>query len=492
MGNGAGVLVPSEGKEGEGYYLEIQNTTERRPSTNTNTDKDKATGFLKNKKRLDELTTEEESKLIDALCLVYKVDPNRCDRIFQSIQSKAKEELNNEKEEQKRNKLGEAKISNDNRIDDDDDELLLLSKIKSMRVPELKESGDPFYYKLLILHNYIRSFPRHFIPYLENHYLKRFVCDEKGRHLLPIEGKSHSFQQFQEGPFVVKETIEFLKKVQPTSPLSFDNYGQALPSGYDEKYFHKFLSQFVDFKNDKEKPIINIPIREGMSGQQYLYQSSWDHVSDCGRKGLYGHDGSDGSTPKERIERYCDWEGSLGENIGYGTGNDTDFHVGNVIFGLLIDDGVPNRGHRTAMFNPEYHHVGIFSGDHVGHGNMTVLNYANKVGPKVKKLKIPKKLTNIKTLTNDVQEVVQSIKSPKARDHIVRALQGETEKGAEDNNPQSGGHSSENVDDNTLGIFESHETFKSLDIDYNPEGKAEITFWYNNGEGRMLTTTWKP
>lgn len=43
-----------------------------------------------------------------------------------------------------------------------------------------------------------------------------------------------------------------------------------------------------------------------------------DHAEDIGPKGIAGHEGSDGSTMQDRIERYGDWSGYIGENISFG------------------------------------------------------------------------------------------------------------------------------------------------------------------------------
>jgi uncharacterized protein YkwD len=86
-----------------------------------------------------------------------------------------------------------------------------------------------------------------------------------------------------------------------------------------------------------------------------------DHVTDQSKTGQTGHNGSDRSTPETRMKRYGTFSGSwtLGENIAYGdtTGRD-------IVCSLLIDDGVPNRGHRTNIMNKAFTQTGVASGTH--------------------------------------------------------------------------------------------------------------------------------
>ena len=77
---------------------------------------------------------------------------------------------------------------------------------------------------------------------------------------------------------------------------------------------------------------------------------------------IFGHNSSDGTSFSKRIERRCGASyGSSGENIG------TDFkvegrdHALKTVMGLIIDDGVPSRGHRKNIFSKDFKHIGISS-----------------------------------------------------------------------------------------------------------------------------------
>ena len=67
-----------------------------------------------------------------------------------------------------------------------------------------------------------------------------------------------------------------------------------------------------------------------------------------------GHVGSDGSTTDERVKRAGFKGNRNGENCAYGLFTARDF-----ISSLLIDDGVPSRGHRDNILKKDFHEVGI-------------------------------------------------------------------------------------------------------------------------------------
>jgi uncharacterized protein YkwD len=97
-----------------------------------------------------------------------------------------------------------------------------------------------------------------------------------------------------------------------------------------------------------------------------------DHAADQGKTGDTGHDGSDKSTPFIRINRYGSGYKTAGENLAYGgtTGRD-------IVTQLLIDDGVPSRGHRTNIMNKNFSQTGVSFGTHPQYRTMCAITYAS-------------------------------------------------------------------------------------------------------------------
>jgi len=108
--------------------------------------------------------------------------------------------------------------------------------------------------------------------------------------------------------------------------------------------------------------------------------ASHDHCNDAGRKGMVGHYGSDGSSPFQRIDRYGEAAGYQAENISYGPNTGTE-----IVMGLFIDDGVPDRGHRTNMLNSNFGQTGIAFCRHTSKFNfMTEITYTGRFTPNEK------------------------------------------------------------------------------------------------------------
>ncbi len=116
--------------------------------------------------------------------------------------------------------------------------------------------------------------------------------------------------------------------------------------------------------------LLSSPSLRALEPSRGLSLAAKDHVSDQ-RAGAMGHTGSDGSKPPARMARYGAWQRKVAENIAYGGST-----ARSVILQLIVDDGVPDRGHRANIFDPEYRVVGVGCGPHARYAMMCVMDFA--------------------------------------------------------------------------------------------------------------------
>ena len=83
------------------------------------------------------------------------------------------------------------------------------------------------------------------------------------------------------------------------------------------------------------------------------------YAAEQGRTGAIGHVSANGATLSVRINRGRTLYGALAETISYGENTPAD-----VVRQLVIDDGVPSRGHRAIILAAGLKYVGVGCGTH--------------------------------------------------------------------------------------------------------------------------------
>lgn len=131
----------------------------------------------------------------------------------------------------------------------------------------------------------------------------------------------------QEDPAAVEEAIDFLQAQPPLPPLVSDERLAAAARG---------------------------------------------HVERQGPRGEVGH-GAPGALGR-RLQAQGVFAGLLAESISYGQESPAA-----VVRQLVIDSGVPGRGHRKDLFGRAYQAAGVACGPHARWGAMCVIDYAGAI-----------------------------------------------------------------------------------------------------------------
>ncbi len=171
--------------------------------------------------------------------------------------------------------------------------------------------------------NLARTNPTGYVMYLEEH--KR---NFQGALRVWVNGRRF---RLVEGLSAVHEAIAFLKKAQPVATL---------------------------------KP------------SRALALSARDLAIDLGARGKDGHIGADGSTYLQRVLRYGQ-PSSVGEAISFGHNT-----VRGVVIQLIVDDGIPDRGHRLTLFDPTYRLAGAGIAPHTVYEYVCVIDFTDEIQQK--------------------------------------------------------------------------------------------------------------
>jgi len=119
------------------------------------------------------------------------------------------------------------------------------------------------------------------------------------------------------------------------------------------------LDEAIDFLN--RQPSLR-PLRP----DPRLAASAMDHVVEQGPAGGVGH-GQFG----RRLQARLMGAGLSAEDIDYG-----EHSPDQVVRRLIVDAGVPNRGHRSNIFGPAFELSGVSCGPHRVYGSMCVIDFA--------------------------------------------------------------------------------------------------------------------
>ncbi|GBU22266.1 hypothetical protein R80B4_02172 [Fibrobacteres bacterium R8-0-B4] len=123
------------------------------------------------------------------------------------------------------------------------------------------------------------------------------------------------------------------------------------------------VQELIDALNNADGAVPLVP-------EKGLYLAAKDHAADQGSTGEIGHEGSDGSTPFDRMAKYCG-RGASAENISYSKSDGREY-----VIRLLLDAGTPKRGHRKNIMNGTYNQIGVATGPHKVYGMMCVMDFA--------------------------------------------------------------------------------------------------------------------
>lgn len=115
---------------------------------------------------------------------------------------------------------------------------------------------------------------------------------------------------------------------------------------------------------ERQRPLA--PLAQG----SVLGRAAADHVDEQGQRGSTGHFSANGMGPARRVA--LRGGGSyVSETISYGFSDAVS-----VVRNLIVDDGVPSRGHRSVIFLSFLRYAGVGCGPHARADYMCVIDFS--------------------------------------------------------------------------------------------------------------------
>lgn len=158
------------------------------------------------------------------------------------------------------------------------------------------------------------------------------------------------------------------------------NLIRANPSGYIP-YVQQYISHlqkngsFGNSIQTARELILELqktPALSILEPRECVYNAARKHGADEKRMGRSDHMGSDGSWPWDRVLRECPSLQDGNENL---VGGPDD--IRRAVMLLLVDDGIPNRGHRKTLLNPSWKYAACYKVGMIGSmPNSWVQNFA--------------------------------------------------------------------------------------------------------------------
>lgn len=102
-----------------------------------------------------------------------------------------------------------------------------------------------------------------------------------------------------------------------------------------------------------------------------LGRAAADLAHEQSQTGALGHRSGNGASPFSRMSRHGQWQVHAGEAIQYGAAT-----ARRIVYHLIVDDGVRDRGHRLNLLSPDFRVAGVAQASHPRYRHVCVIDFA--------------------------------------------------------------------------------------------------------------------
>ena len=179
--------------------------------------------------------------------------------------------------------------------------------------------------------------------------------------------KSNGTKTSGGGSGITKDAARYMT-AEEISMLKEINLVRSNPAGY-VKYVEEYKKKIeagrafgsVATCDELIKELERTPKLSTLQATECIYRAAKKHGQDQRPTGDVDHIGTDGSYPWDRVRQECPNMTDGNENLVAGPSA-----VRDCILILLVDDGIPNRGHRRTLLNPDWKYAACYKVGKVG------------------------------------------------------------------------------------------------------------------------------
>ena len=150
------------------------------------------------------------------------------------------------------------------------------------------------------------------------------------------------------------EEINLVRSNPPAYVKYVEEYKEDIRSG-------RSFGSSIEVCDELIAELRNTPPLSILQPLSCIYEAAKKHGMDQKQRGSTGHNGTDGSWPWDRVKRECTELTDGNENLVGGPSS-----VREAVLLLLVDDGIPSRGHRKTMLNKDWKYGACYKIGQVG------------------------------------------------------------------------------------------------------------------------------
>lgn len=166
--------------------------------------------------------------------------------------------------------------------------------------------------------------------------------------------KAHAYSEEDKVPDLEKMVLFYTNLARLNPKLFAKTYAQQYLDDHELK--SSYTSSLI-------RELTKAPKMEALKFNKDLYYCAKAHAESNGKKGLEGH-----QNYNARFKKYASQFSYNGENCDYGNNEALD-----IVMSLLIDEDVPNLGHRRNILDKSYKHLGLSYAPHKVHAHNFVM-----------------------------------------------------------------------------------------------------------------------